>query len=310
MTQNKIIDGKEFAANLRKKIALEVASLKAVSGKTPGLAVILVGNDPASEVYVRNKDKSAKECGMNSYEYKMPADVSERQLIDKVHQLNADPNVHGILVQLPLPKHISESSVIDAISPDKDVDGFHAVNRGRLVAGQDCLVPCTPLGSLTLIKDRLGDNLQGLDAVVIGRSNIVGKPMAQLLINEGCTVTVCHSKTKNIEEVCSRADILVVAVGRPLMVKKNWVKQGACVIDVGINRVVDSSQFSVHSENEKNKLSTVNSELKTKLVGDVDYNDCFEKAAFITPVPGGVGPMTIACLLNNTLKAFKSLEIR
>ena len=310
MTQSKIIDGKEFAANLRKKIALEVAGLKAAAGKTPGLAVILVGADPASEVYVRNKDKSAKECGMNSYEYKMPADVSERQLIDKVYQLNADSNIHGILVQLPLPKHISESSVIDAISPEKDVDGFHAVNRGRLVAGQDSLVPCTPLGSLMLIKDRLGDNLQGLNAVVIGRSNIVGKPMAQLLINEGCTVTVCHSKTKNIEEFCARADVLVVAVGKPLMVKKNWVKQGACVIDVGINRVVESSQFTVNSEDIKNKLSTENSELKTKLVGDVDYADCFEKVAFITPVPGGVGPMTIACLLNNTLKAFKKLEIK
>jgi methylenetetrahydrofolate dehydrogenase (NADP+)/methenyltetrahydrofolate cyclohydrolase len=285
MTQNKIIDGKEFAANLRKKIALEIAELKAITGKIPGLAVILVGADPASEVYVRNKDKSAKECGMNSYEYKMPADVSEKQLIDKVHQLNADANVHGILVQLPLPKHISESSVIDAISPEKDVDGFHAVNRGRLVAGQDSLVPCTPLGSLMLIKDKLGDNLQGLNAVVIGRSNIVGKPMAQLLINEGCTVTVCHSKTKNIEEVCARADILVVAVGKPLMVKKSWVKQGACVIDVGINRL-DSG----------------------KLAGDVDYADCFEKASFITPVPGGVGPMTIACLLNNTLKAFKVMQ--
>lgn len=282
---SKIIDGKEFAANLRKKIALEIAELKAITGKTPGLAVILVGADPASEVYVLNKDKSAKECGMNSYEYKMPADVSEKQLIDKVHQLNADANVHGILVQLPLPKHISESSVIDAISPEKDVDGFHAVNRGRLVAGQDSLVPCTPLGSLMLIKDKLGDNLQGLNAVVIGRSNIVGKPMAQLLINEGCTVTVCHSKTKNIEEVCARADILVVAVGKPLMVKKSWVKKGACVIDVGINRL-DSG----------------------KLAGDVDYADCFEKASFITPVPGGVGPMTIACLLNNTLKAFKVMQ--
>ena len=282
---SKIIDGKEFAANLRKKIALEIAELKAITGKTPGLAVILVGADPASEVYVLNKDKSAKECGMNSYEYKMPADVSEKQLIDKVHQLNADANVHGILVQLPLPKHISESSVIDAISPEKDVDGFHAVNRGRLVAGQDSLVPCTPLGSLMLIKDKLGDNLQGLNAVVIGRSNIVGKPMAQLLINEGCTVTVCHSKTKNIEDVCARADILVVAVGKPLMVKKSWVKKGACVIDVGINRL-DSG----------------------KLAGDVDYADCFEKASFITPVPGGVGPMTIACLLNNTLKAFKVMQ--
>ncbi len=281
---NKIIDGKEFSAALREKIKAEVAELKAKTGKVPGLAVILVGNDPASEVYVRNKDKQAKEIGMNSYEHKLPATVSEADLIAKVNELNNDPKVHGILVQLPLPKHISEDKVIDSISYAKDVDGFHPINRGHLVAGIDSLIPCTPLGCLMLIKDRLGD-IAGKNAVVIGRSNIVGKPMSQLLLNEGCTVTVCHSKTKDIESITSKADILVAAVGKPKLIKKNWVKKGACVIDVGINRIEENG--------------------KAKLVGDVDYDDVFETAAFITPVPGGVGPMTIACLLNNTLKAFK-----
>jgi len=281
----KIIDGKAFAENLRKKIAAEVSALKSKSAKKPGLAVILVGHDPASEVYVRNKSKQTVEVGMENFEYKMPESVSEKELIAKINELNNNTKVHGILVQLPLPKHISESAVIDAIAPAKDVDGFHAVNRGHLTAGIDSLVPCTPLGCLMMIKDRLGDDISGKNAVVIGKSNIVGKPMAQLLLNEGCTVTVCHSKTKDIKDFTTKADILVVAVGRPNMVKRDWVKQGACVIDVGINRLETG-----------------------KLTGDVDYNDCFETSAYITPVPGGVGPMTIACLLANTLKAFKRIE--
>jgi methylenetetrahydrofolate dehydrogenase (NADP+)/methenyltetrahydrofolate cyclohydrolase len=284
MQNNKIIDGKEFAAKLRGDITAQVAKLSAASGKKPGLAVVLVGHDPASEVYVRSKDKQAKECGMNSYEFKLPENTSEKDLIAKINELNNDKNVHGILVQLPVPKHISELAVINAIAPEKDVDGFTYANRGKLVAGQDSLVPCTPLGCLMLIKDRLG-NIEGKNAVVVGRSNIVGKPMAQLLVNEGCTVSVCHSKTADIKSFTSNADILVVAVGRPNLVKKDWVKPGACVIDVGINRL-DTG----------------------KLTGDVDYADCFDVAGYITPVPGGVGPMTIACLLNNTLKAFKIIE--
>ena len=215
MNKDKIINGKEFAENLRKKIAEEVAGITARTSKKPGLAVILVGHDPASEVYVRNKDKQAKECGMNSYEYKMPETISEEQLINKINELNNDKNVHGILVQLPLPKHISELAVINAISPEKDVDGFHDVNRKKLEQGQDSLVPCTPLGCLMLIKDRLGDNLKGKKAVVVGRSNIVGKPMAQLLVNEGCDVKICHSQTENNPQTAASAEILVVAIGRP-----------------------------------------------------------------------------------------------
>ncbi len=280
----KIIDGKAYSASLRDKIKAEVTALKAKSGKVPGLSVVLVGSDPASEVYVRNKDKQAKECGMNSYEYKMPAETTEAQLIAKINELNSDKNVHGILVQLPLPKHISELSVIAAIAPEKDVDGFHEVNRKKLEQGQESLVPCTPLGCLMLIKDRLGENLKGKKAVVVGRSNIVGKPMAQLLINEGCDVAVCHSQTQNNPQTASTADILVVAVGKPLLIGADWVKKGACVIDVGINRV------------------------ENKLIGDVNFADVEPIAGYITPVPGGVGPMTIACLLNNTLKAFKTIE--
>jgi methylenetetrahydrofolate dehydrogenase (NADP+)/methenyltetrahydrofolate cyclohydrolase len=222
---------------------------------------------------------------MASFEFKFGLDINQSELIKKIEELNNNPEIDGILVQLPLPKHISELAVINAISPEKDVDGFHAINRGRLAVGQDSLVPCTPLGCLMLIKDVLGQDLSGKNAVVIGKSNIVGKPMAQLLINESCTVTICHSKTNNIEALCASADILVVAVGRPKMVKRSWVKDGACVIDVGINRITDEKGAS-------------------KLVGDVDFDDVFEKAGFITPVPGGVGPMTIACLLNNTLKSF------
>ena len=287
-----IIEGKKFAENLRKKIAEEVEELKDRTGKVPGLAVVLVGNDPASQVYVANKAKQTKEVGMNSYEHVLTADTSQKDLLHIIKNLNANENVHGILVQLPLPKHISEDAVINAISPEKDVDGFHVVNRGRLITGQDALVPCTPLGCLMLLKDRLF-NLEGLHAVVIGRSNIVGKPMAQLLLNEGCTVTVCHSKTKDIKSHTQKADIIVVAVGKPNMLEAEWIKEGATIIDVGINRV------TVQAENS-------NESPTTKLVGDVNFNSCKEKAGGITPVPGGVGPMTIACLLSNTLKAFKA----
>lgn len=278
----KIIDGKKFAEGLRTKIKEQVSELKVKTGKVPGLAVILVGEDPASEVYVRNKSRQTVEVGMQSFEYKYPATISENELIAKINELNQNPEVHGILVQLPLPKHLSEDKVIETISPEKDVDGFHVVNRGLLVTGgKQALVPCTPLGCLMLIKDVFGVDISGKNAVVVGRSNIVGKPMSQLLLNEGCTVTICHSRTKNIEDVCKSADILVVAVGKPLLVKRNWVKQGAVVIDVGINRV------------------------DGKLVGDVDFEDVLPVASAITPVPGGVGPMTIACLLNNTLEAFR-----
>lgn len=281
----RIIDGKKFAETLRAKIKNEVAALKVKTGKQPGLAVILVGEDPASEVYVRNKSKQTVEVGMQNFEFKYPATISEDELIKKINELNNNPEVHGVLVQLPLPKHISEDKVIETISPAKDVDGFHVVNRGLLVTGsKDALVPCTPLGCLMLIKDVLGDNISGKNAVVVGRSNIVGKPMSQLLLNEGCTITTCHSKTKNIEDVCKAADILVVAVGKPLLVKRSWVKEGAVVIDVGINRV------------------------DNKLVGDVDFTDVSSVASAITPVPGGVGPMTIACLLNNTLEAFRRIK--
>lgn len=283
----KIIDGKEFAANLRRKIAGEIEELKKEKGSVPGLAVVLVGEDPASQVYVRNKVKQTAEVGMRSFEYKMHSDVTEQELLNKIDLLNNNPEIHGILVQLPLPKHISEDVVIQAINPDKDVDGFHVINRGRLVVGQNGFVPCTPLGCLMLIKDSLGsDSIPGKNAVVIGRSNIVGKPMAQLLLNEGATVTICNSRTKDIEKVSANADILVVAVGKPNLIKKEWVKQGAIVIDVGINRI----------ELEGGK---------GKLVGDVDFEDVKEKTSAITPVPGGVGPMTIACLLKNTLEGFK-----
>ena len=277
----RVIDGKAFAEKLRADIAIRVAALKA-KGVTPGLAVVLVGNDPASEVYVRNKGKQTREVGMESFEYHLPDTTSQEELLAKVAELNADPKVHGILVQLPLPKQIDESAVINAIAPEKDVDGFHVVNAGKLATGQAGLVPCTPLGSVMLLKDTLGD-LSGKHAVVIGRSNIVGKPVAQLLLQESCTVTIAHSRTKDLESVVRSADIVVAAVGRPLMVKGSWLKPGATVIDVGINRI------------------TVDG--KNKLVGDVDYADCQGIAGAMTPVPGGVGPMTIACLLENTVRA-------
>ena len=280
---NKIIDGKGFAAGLRGRIATAVSQLKSDHDLTPGLAVVLVGEDPASQVYVRNKGKQTVEAGMNSWEHKLDASTSEATVLDLVESLNNDPAVHGILVQLPLPDQIDTEKVINAIDPAKDVDGFHVINAGRLATGQESLVACTPVGCVMLAKDRLG-NLSGLEAVVVGRSNIVGKPVAQLLLQENCTVTIAHSRTKDLDAVCRRADLLVAAVGRPEMVRGDWIKPGACVIDVGINRI------------EKPDGGT-------KLVGDVAYDEAFEVAGSITPVPGGVGPMTIACLLYNTVRA-------
>ncbi|MCU9838404.1 bifunctional methylenetetrahydrofolate dehydrogenase/methenyltetrahydrofolate cyclohydrolase FolD [Ruegeria sp. WL0004] len=277
-----VIDGKAFAAKLRAQVAEQVATLKEAHGITPGLAVVLVGEDPASQVYVRSKGKQTVEVGMNSYEHKLDASTSEEDLLALIDRLNNDPEVHGILVQLPLPKHLNEDLVINAIDPAKDVDGFHISNVGLLGTGQKSMVPCTPLGCLMMLRDHHG-SLSGMDAVVIGRSNIVGKPMAQLLLGDSCTVTIAHSRTKNLAEVVRRADIVVAAVGRPEMVPGDWIKPGATVIDVGINRIERDG--------------------KTKLVGDVDYNSCAEVAGAITPVPGGVGPMTIACLLANTLTA-------
>ncbi len=279
-----IIDGKAFAENLRKDIAKQTAELKA-KGITPGLAVILVGEDPASQVYVRNKGKQSVEVGFKSVEYKLDASTSQEELLKLIDELNNDNSIHGILVQLPVPKHIDDKAVINAISPEKDVDGFSQLNVGRLNIGEKALTPCTPLGCTMLLKDYFGGDLSGKNAVVLGRSNIVGKPMAALLLQESCTVTIAHSRTKNIEEVCRRADIVVAAVGRPEMVKKEWIGKGAVVIDVGINRIERDG--------------------KNKLVGDVDFNDVQDTAAAITPVPGGVGPMTIACLLYNTLAAAK-----
>jgi methylenetetrahydrofolate dehydrogenase (NADP+)/methenyltetrahydrofolate cyclohydrolase len=278
-----VIDGKAFAANVRGQVAEHVARLKEVHGITPGLAVVLVGEDPASQVYVRSKGKQTVEVGMNSYEHKLPADTAEADLLALIDQLNTDPAVHGILVQLPLPKHLNEDLVINSISPAKDVDGFHISNVGLLGTGQKSMVPCTPLGCLMLLRDYHG-SLSGMNAVVIGRSNIVGKPMAQLLLGDSCTVTIAHSRTKELPEVVRRADIVVAAVGRPEMVVGDWIKPGATVIDVGINRI------------EK-------PEGGTRLVGDCDYASCADVAGAITPVPGGVGPMTIACLLANTLTA-------
>ena len=279
-----IIDGKAFAAGLRGRIAAAVPDFVARAGRKPGLAVVLVGEDPASQVYVRSKGKMTVEVGMASFEHKLDSRVPEEQLLALVRELNADRQVDGILVQLPLPKHMDEAAVIAAIDPDKDVDGFHVVNAGRLAVGAEGFVPCTPLGCLMLLKDRLG-SLAGLNAVVIGRSNIVGKPMAQLLLRESCTVTIAHSRTQNLAAVVKTADIVVAAVGRPEMIKGDWIKPGATVIDVGINRVPGTEPG------------------KTRLVGDVAYDEAAEVAGAITPVPGGVGPMTIAVLLRNTLVA-------
>ncbi|UWR49702.1 bifunctional methylenetetrahydrofolate dehydrogenase/methenyltetrahydrofolate cyclohydrolase FolD [Phaeobacter inhibens] len=281
-----IIDGKAFAATVREKVAGHVARLKEEHDITPGLAVVLVGEDPASQVYVRSKGKQTVEVGMNSFEHKMDADTSEADLLAVVDTLNNDPSVHGILVQLPLPGHLNEDLIINSIAPEKDVDGFHISNVGLLGTGQKSMVPCTPLGCLMMLRDYHG-SLSGMDAVVIGRSNIVGKPMAQLLLGDSCTVTIAHSRTKDLPDVVRRADIVVAAVGRPEMVPGDWIKEGATVIDVGINRIPAPEK----------------GEGKMKLVGDVDYASCADRAGAITPVPGGVGPMTIACLLANTVTA-------
>ncbi len=286
--ETKIIDGKAFAAGLVESIRNEVASLRASRGLQPGLAVVLVGEDPASQVYVRNKAKQTVLAGMHSLEFKLPVETPEPELIALVERLNADSKVHGILVQLPLPGHIDSTKVLDTINPDKDVDGFHVINAGRLAIGLPGLVPCTPLGCVMLLTDALGD-LTGLNAVVVGRSNIVGKPVAQLLLAQNCTVTIAHSRSRNLAEICRGADILVAAVGRPDIIKGAWIKPGATVIDVGINRVPASDG-------------------KTKLVGDVAFAEAQGVAGLITPVPGGVGPMTIACLLRNTLTAAKRIE--
>jgi methylenetetrahydrofolate dehydrogenase (NADP+) / methenyltetrahydrofolate cyclohydrolase len=284
MNQDKIIDGKAFAAGLRARVTVEVAKLKADHNIVPGLAAVLVGEDPASQVYVRNKNKQTVEAGMNSLGDTLPIDTSEADLLAEIDKLNADPAVHGILVQLPLPDQIDPHAVIDAIDPAKDVDGFHLRNVGLLATGRGGMVPCTPLGCLMMLEDRLGD-LTGLHAVIVGRSNIVGKPMAQLLLGANCTVTVAHSRTADLPAVCHSADILVAAVGRAQMIKGDWIKPGATVIDVGINRVPAAEEG------------------KMRLVGDVDFDEAVGQAGAITPVPGGVGPMTIACLLRNTLVA-------
>ncbi len=277
-----LIDGKAFAAKVRERIAGHVARLDEAHGLVPGLAVVLVGADPASEVYVRAKGKQTVEVGMASFEHRLAAETSEADLLALIRRLNADPKVHGILVQLPLPAHLNSDLVINAIDPAKDVDGFHISNVGLLNTGQRAMVPCTPLGCLMMLRDHLG-GLAGLEAVVVGRSNIVGKPMAQLLLGESCTVTIAHSRTRNLAEVCQRADILVAAVGRAEMIPGDWVKPGATVIDVGINRIAEGD--------------------RTRLVGDVHFGTAVRVAGAITPVPGGVGPMTIACLLANTLTA-------
>ncbi len=281
-----IIDGKAFAARVREQVADHVSALKSDHGITPGLAVVLVGEDPASQVYVRSKGKMTIEVGMASFEHKFDADTSEADLLALIGRLNADPSVHGILVQLPLPDHMNSDLVINAIDPAKDVDGFHISNVGLLGTGQKSMVPCTPLGCLMMLRDHLG-SLSGKDAVVVGRSNIVGKPMFHLLLGDSCTVTVCHSRTKDLADVVRRADIVIAAVGRPQMVKGDWIKPGATVIDVGINRV-DAPEKGAG---------------KTRLVGDVDFDSAVRVAGAITPVPGGVGPMTIACLLRNTVIA-------
>jgi methylenetetrahydrofolate dehydrogenase (NADP+) / methenyltetrahydrofolate cyclohydrolase len=280
-----LIDGKAYAANLRERIALAVPDFASATGRKPGLAVVLVGEDPASRVYVANKAKQTVEVGMASFEHRLSVDTEQETLINLVTRLNADNNVDGILVQLPLPKHLDELAVISAIDPDKDVDGLHVVSAGRLASGLPGLVSCTPLGCMMLIRDVLGDDLSGKNAVVIGRSILVGKPVAQLLLTANCTVTIAHSRTKDLPDVVRRADIVVAAVGRPEMVKSDWIKPGACVIDVGINRVPSEIEG------------------KTRLVGDVDFDEVSQVAGSITPVPGGVGPMTIACLLHNTLQA-------
>lgn len=283
MVETRLIDGKAFAQTMRARLKGEVAAFIAETGVTPGLTVVLVGEDPASAVYVRNKGRQTVEAGMASFEHRLPANTAQEDVLALVKALNADAGVHGILVQLPLPAHIDAQAVLATIDPAKDVDGFHVVNAGRLAVGLDALVPCTPLGCVMLLKDTLG-SLAGLEAVVVGRSNIVGKPLAQLLLREDCTVTIAHSRTKDLPGVCRRADILIGAVGRPEMIRGDWIKPGATVIDVGINRVTGADG-------------------KSRLVGDVAFEEAQGIAGAITPVPGGVGPMTIACLLANTLTA-------
>lgn len=284
MKVGRIIDGKAFAARLREQVALGVEGFAAQAGRKPGLAVVLVGEDPASSVYVRSKGKATGAAGMESMEFRRPTTISQDELLELVDELNGDDRVDGILVQLPLPPHIDDKAVIAAIDPAKDVDGFHVVNTGKLAVGEDTLAPCTPLGCLMLLKEELGD-LSGLEAVIVGRSNIVGKPMAQLLLKENCTVTIAHSRTRDLASVVHRADIVVAAVGQPEMIKGDWIKPDAVVIDVGINRVTDPEEG------------------KTSLVGDVAMSEAMSHVRAITPVPGGVGPMTIAVLLRNTLVA-------
>lgn len=278
-----LIDGKAFAQNLRQTITEQTAALEKKHHIRPGLAVVLVGEDPASQVYVRNKEKFAIECGFKSETFRLSAETTQAELLKLIDELNNDATIHGILVQLPLPKHLHEEEVLNAINPLKDVDGFHPVNIGQLSIGKPYLIPCTPLGSLLLLQDKLGKDLSGKHAVIVGRSNIVGKPMMQLLLSQNCTVTVAHSRTKDVASLCREADIVVAAVGVPKLVKGDWIKKGAAVIDVGINRIEEDG--------------------KTRLVGDVDFDEAVKNAAYITPVPGGVGPMTIACLLRNTLTA-------
>lgn len=284
-----LIDGKAKAAQLSKSVSESAAALLERHNVKPGLAVVIVGEDPASQVYVRNKTRTARSCGFHSVQHTLSADVSLDEVLELVDSLNDDPAIHGILVQLPLPSHLDAQAITQAVAPDKDVDGFHFQNIGKVAAGAagDAFVPCTPAGCMLMIEDRLGKDLSGLSAVVIGRSNIVGKPMASLLLKANATVTICHSRTGNLPEVARSADILVAAIGRPRMVKGDWIKPGATVIDVGINRIEE----------------TVDGETKTKLAGDVDFDEAIEVAGAITPVPGGVGPMTIAMLMANTLKA-------
>ncbi|HEY3812726.1 MAG TPA: bifunctional methylenetetrahydrofolate dehydrogenase/methenyltetrahydrofolate cyclohydrolase FolD [Caulobacteraceae bacterium] len=284
-----VIDGKAFAQRLRERVGRAVSTLKGQRGITPGLAVVIVGEDPASQIYVRNKGEQTREAGMRSDTHALPDTTTQAELLALVEELNADPGIHGILVQMPLPAQIDSAAVLAAIDPDKDVDGFHVVNVGRLSTGQPALVPCTPLGCLMMLKDLHGD-LSGMRAVVVGRSNIVGKPMAQLLLGENCTVTIAHSRTRDLPAVCREADILVAAVGRAEMVKGDWVKPGATVIDVGINRLPSRDPAKA-------------AEGKTRVVGDVAFEEASKVAGAITPVPGGVGPMTIACLLMNTYTA-------
>ena len=293
MSRASIIDGKAIAESVRGEIANRAASLLTETGKRPGLAVVLVGEDPASQVYVRNKDRAAEACGFHSVKHTLPAETAEKDILALVDRLNQDEDIHGILVQLPLPPHVDESKVLRLIKPEKDVDGFHPVNVGLLTAGerQHALVPCTPAGSLVLLKRTLGDTLSGKNAVVVGRSNIVGKPMASLLLQESCTVTIAHSRTRDLPDVVRAADIVVAAVGRPEMIKGDWIKEGATVIDVGINRI-DAPERGPG---------------KTRLVGDVAFDEAVNFAAAITPVPGGVGPMTIAMLMVNTLTAARRI---